>query len=300
MTLNARNASLAAILLLCPAGILAQEAKKPEPTPSKPPELTEVSGRLMLEKDIPTTGGVAYFVFQKRIVEIPLENSMAKIHDLAEAAVEIDQEGSFTLEMAPGNYLLVYDPFTQPTAENLKPGAESMAVARKVTKEQIMARVDVIKENVQKGLAVADNAVPGGFVIENRFIRPPVTSFGEMTLGATRKVVLTLKGKDGQIVDFPANIKLRGKNGDIYEAHPPSVSDPGKYVFYDVFPQRVEVFGLETMPEPGSEEKPYIPVIEDAAFIFNGETMEKDIVVTKKDAAAAKAEREKAPPKPKN
>ena len=184
-----RNAFRAALVTMLVGSVTAGYAQdaKPAETPAKPPELTVVSGRLLLDKDLPTTGGLAYFVFQRRISEIPVDGAMERAREMAEAVVAVDKEGSFSLEMAPGNYLLIYDPFP-PANTDMGPGPDSQAVAQKLTKAQIDKRIELIKRTAQEGLGIVDGAIPGGFVIENRFIKPPVTEFGEMVLGDVNRL----------------------------------------------------------------------------------------------------------------
>ena len=40
-------------------------------------------------------------------------------------------------------------------------------------------------------------------------------------------VVITANDASGSPIDFPAALRLRGKNGDILEPHTPSMSDKG-------------------------------------------------------------------------
>ncbi len=295
MKRTAQTAAIASFLALASLGA-AQTAAKPAATPAKPPELTKVSGRLMLEKDVPTTGGTVFFVFQKRISEIPADGSLERVREMAEAVAGVDKEGSFTLEMAPGNFLLVYDPFTDPTPEVLKPGPDSQAVVKKLTREQIQKRIDLMKQTNEKGLAVVDGALPGGFVIENRLVRPPITEFGDMILGEINTVKVTAKDQAGKPIDFPADLKLRGKNGDIYESHPTSLLEPGVYLFADVAPQRYDVIGRPTKPEPGAGEQMYMPLVKDAAFIYEGKPLEHSVVVTREVYDEEAEARKNAPP----
>ena len=293
---NAFRAALVTMLVGSVTAGYAQDAK-PAETPAKPPELTVVSGRLLLDKDLPTTGGLAYFVFQRRISEIPVDGAMARAREMAEAVVAVDKEGSFSLEMAPGNYLLIYDPFP-PANSDMGPGPDSQAVAQKLTKAQIDKRIELIKRTAQEGLGIVDGAIPGGFVIENRLIKPPVTEFGEMVLGDVNRVTVKALAEDDKPLPYPAPLKLRGKNGEIYEPHPPSVTEPGEYVFHDVFPQRYDVFGDATKPPPGMGDKPYIPVISDGAFVFEGETMDVTVKVVREEITEEELQKRDAAPTP--
>src|SRR4051812_43182333 len=76
----------------------------------EPPEMTSVTGRLMKDKDTGAGAGSAYFIFQRRMLEIPHENSLEALHAMAETVTAVDSDGSFTLRMAPGNYLLLFEP----------------------------------------------------------------------------------------------------------------------------------------------------------------------------------------------
>ena len=294
---NVREAVTIALLAGGVATAGAQDASKPASEPGKPPELTQVSGRLLLEQDIPTTGGVVYFVFQRRISEIPTDGAMERVKEMAEAAVAIDKGGSFSLEMAPGNYLLVYDPFETQTTD-LKPGSDSQAVAKKLTKEQIDKRVALMKQSAEKGLAVGNGALPGGFVIENRIIKPPVTEFGEMVLGAVNRVTLKALAEDGKPLPYPAAIKLRGKNGEIYEPHPPAVSELGTYVYHDVFTQRYDAFGEATKPPPDSGDKPYVPNVSEGSFVFEGGEKEVTVKVVREEVTEEELQKRNAAPTP--
>ncbi len=294
---NVREVVTIALLAGGVATAGAQEAAKPASEPGKPPELTQVSGRLLLEADVPTTGGVAYFVFQRRISEIPTDGAMARVREMAEAAVAIDKGGSFSLEMAPGNYLMVYDPFETETS-NLKPGSDSQSVAKKLTKEQIDKRVALMKRSAEQGLAVTNGALPGGFVIENRIIKPPITEFGEMILGAVNRVTVKALAEDGAPLPYPAVIKLRGKNGEIYEAHPPAVSELGTYVYHDVFTQRYDAFGEPTKPAPDSGDKPYVPIVNDGSFVFEGGEKDVTVKIVREEVSEEEMQKRNAAPTP--
>jgi hypothetical protein len=272
----------------------AETNRQTEPLP--PPELTAVSGRLMVSQDEGTTGGIAYFIYQRRLIEIPHDNALEHVQDMAEAAVAIDAGGSFTLNMAPGNYALVYDPngVTSGT-EEIPPGPDSQAAAqRRLTPDEIRERIKIIRDNAQNGLAVVNGKIGSAYVIENRGIRPPVTEFGEMLLGEDHSVTVIANGENGKPIDFPASLRLRGKSGDIYEPHSPSVSEPGVYHFYDVFPQPYEVFGLATKPKEGAGDTATTPTVSNALFVFEGKPME--VKVTVKQGSEDKDEEQAAPP----
>jgi len=222
---------------------------------------------------------------------------MARVKEMAEAAVAIDKGGSFSLEMAPGNYLLVYDPFENVTSD-LKPGADSQAVAKKLTKEQIDKRVALMKRSAEQGLAVVNGALPGGFVIENRIIKPPVSEFGEMILGAVNRVTVKALAEDGKPLPYPAIIKLRGKNGEIYESHPPTVSELGTYVYHDVFTQRYDAFGEPTKPAPDSGDKPYVPIVDDGSFVFEGGEKEVTVKIVREEVTEEELQKRNAAPTP--
>lgn len=283
-------------LMVC---VAAWAGAAPEETPKDdnakpPPELTDVSGHIVQADSSNTTGGVAYFIFQRRLMEIPQADPMAKVRAMAEVAVALDKDGSFTLSMAPGNYALVFDPDAAPTGDELKPGPDSFAVSKKLTPDQQKARIEVIKENGQKGLPIKDGKIGNGFIIENRIVRPPVTEFGDMQLGADHSVTVIAQTAEEKAVDFPVLLKLRGKNGDIYEAHPPSVSEPGKFVFHDVFPQEYEVFAIGQKPKPGAGDDVTTPSLKNSAFLFEGTP--KDVKVTVVPRTKAESEAAEAPP----
>lgn len=255
-----------------------------------PPEMTSVSGRLMLDgKGV--TGGVAYFVYEKRLSELPQENPMEKIRAMAETAVAVDQEGSFTLNMAPGNYALVYDPKATASANELKPGTESFAMSKRPTREQVKARIEAIKKNVEVGLPIKQGKIGDAYVVENRVVRPPVTEFGETDLGADHSVTVLAEGTDGKLVDYPVSLHLRGRNGDVFEPHPPSRSESGKFVFENVFPQEYEVYATATKPKPGSGDTATTPTIKNGAFTFEGTPKEVKVTV-----GPASQDSDEAPP----
>lgn len=271
--------ALSMALLTGLTGLAGAAASDQETT--APPELTYVSGRLLYSQDEPTTGGVGYFIFQERLKEIPQENPMERVKAIAEAAVAVDADGSFTLNMAPGNYALIYDPAAEATDENLQPGAESQAVGKKPTPEQVKARIQTIIENVKQGMPIKDGKLAEvAYVIENRIVRPPVSEFGEMILGENHSVTVLAVTDKGKPVDFPLSLHLRGKSGDVYEPHPPSVSEAGTFTFYDVFPQSYQVFATAQKPRPGQGDEATTPTLKNATFVFEGTPMEHKVTVT--------------------
>lgn len=278
------------------AGAAPEEEQKSQDAPKPPPELTGVSGRLILPKDAATSAGegVAYFVFQRRLLEIPHENPMDKVKAMSEAAVAVDKDGSFSLQMAPGNYALVYEPGAEASEEALKPGAESFSVAKKLSPEQQKARIAAIQDNVKNGMAIKEGKLGDAYVIENRIVRPPVIEFGEMVLGADHSVTVLAAGESGGAVDFPLALRLRGKNGDVYEPHPPSTTDPGKFVFSDVDPQEYDVFAIGQRPKPGEGDELTTPSVQKGAFVFEGEPKEVKVTVAPGTAEGTPPE----PPKP--
>ena len=258
----------------------AQPDEKVKGDPNAPPpEQTEVSARLMMDADKGAEGGVAYFIFQKRLMEIPHENSMEKVKAMSEVGVAVDKDGSFTLNMAPGNYAIVYDPKGEAKAEALQPGPESMAIARRITPDKLKERMEIIRANAQKGMPIKDGKLGDAYVIENRFIRPPVSDFGEILLGEKHSVTVLAEGDDGKPLDFPVSLRLRGRNGDISEPHPPSVSAPGTFIFNDIMPQIYSVFALGTKPKPGAGDEVTTPSIENAMFVFDGQPYEHKVKV---------------------
>lgn len=261
----------------------AQERARPEQENQEnlpPPELTEVSGKLMVAPDEPTTGGVAYFIFQRRLMEIPHENPLEKIRAMREATAEVDRDGSFTLTMQPGNFALVFEPGVEAEEELFEPGEESMAAARqRLTPDQIRDRIAVIRENAQRGLPIENGKIGDAYIVENRIVRPPLVAFGEMVLGQDNSATILATNEDKKPIDFPATLRLRGKSGDIYEPHPPSVSKPGEFTFHNLFPQSYEVFGLPTRPREGKEDEATTPTIKNAMFMFEGEPVEHTVVV---------------------
>jgi hypothetical protein len=275
MRTTALIASLAILGGMVSAGLSATETKKGiDRTGQPPPELTEVSGRLMVNEDTGSTGGVVYFVFQSRLMEVPHENSMEKVKAMAETAVAIDADGSFTLKMSPGTYAMVYDRSAAPSEDISKPGPESITAMKKRT-----PNMEAIKENAEKGLPIKSGRLGDGYVIENRSVRPPIVGFGEMVLGEDHSARVLAVDGDGKPIEFPAVLRLRGMNGDIYLSHPRSVSDPGIYQFSDLIPQRYDVFALATKPKPGSGDEATTPSIENGAFMFEGDPIEHKVTV---------------------
>ncbi|MBX7246130.1 MAG: hypothetical protein K1X53_11580 [Candidatus Sumerlaeaceae bacterium] len=269
-----------------PKAEASKPAESPKPVhdgshkgPTKAPETTQVDGRIMFAEGIPAEGGVAYFVFQSRLMELSHADPMGSVRDMAEAVTAVDGGGSFSLEMAPGNYAMIYDPKAASSPEALQPGPMSMTKARKMTDEQLQARADAIKENAAKGLPIQDGAVGDAFIVENRIVRPPITGFGEMVLSQDNSVTILAVKEDGKPIDFPARLKMRGKNGDIYEAHTPSVTAPGYYVFNDVFPQYYQVIAFAVRPKPGAGDVATTPTLKNTDVVFEGKPVEKKVTV---------------------
>lgn len=264
----------------------AQQAPdKTSPSPraaeaaKKPPELTLVTGRFVRDDYTTIGGGVVYFVFQERLKELPHENTLAKVRAMAETAAPVDAEGRFSLEMKPGNFAIVYDPTATFSPELAQPGPESMEKLRKRTAEQVKAVVDAIRENAALGLPIVEGKIEGAYVVENRFVRPPAVDFGEMPLGVDQSAKVIAVKENGEIVDFPVMLKLRGKNGDIYEPHLPTKSSPGQFVFCDLEPQRYDVFALGVRLAPDPNAPITTPTLENTAFEFEGVPLEHKVIV---------------------
>lgn len=258
----------------------AQDAASPatsETDTQRPPELTHVTGRLLYAKDDPATAGVAFFVYQRRLIELPHDNTMDAVRAKAETSVAVDKDGSFTLDMAPGNYAMVFDPTAASDDTIGKPGPESMAASKKLTPDKLRERIQFIRDNGQKGLPIKDGRIGDAFVLENRQIRPPIIEFGELILAEPHTVMVTAQGADKKPIDFPATLRLRGKNGDIYEPHPPTSTDPGVYIFEDVFPQSYQVFALGSRPKPEAGDEITTPTVENDVFLFAGEPVQHTV-----------------------
>ncbi|MGB9692655.1 MAG: hypothetical protein ACPL7D_10875, partial [Candidatus Sumerlaeaceae bacterium] len=248
----------------------AEKATSKTDEVKKPPELTIVGGRFVRDDFTTIGGGVVYFIFQERLKELPHENTMEKVRAMAETAAEVDAEGNFYLEMKPGNFALVYDPNAQFKPEMADPGPESMEKLRKRTPEQVKALIDVIRENAAKGLPIENGRIGTAYVVENRFVRPPAVDFGEMPLGVDQSATIIAVKENGEIVDFPVMLKLRGKNGDIYEPHTPTLNSPGRFVFCDLEPQRYDVFAIGVRMAPKEDAPVTTPTLENTAFEFEG------------------------------
>lgn len=269
--------ALAAGFTAAPA--IAQDEKPAQsPTYTTPPELTTVTGHLVGPAEQKVGGGIAYFFFQNRLMELPHENPMEKVKAMSEKTVAVDQDGSFTVSMAPGNYTMVYDP-TADNSEIPGPGPESMAVAKRMSREQIDARIAAIRENAEKGLPIQDGKLGEAYVVENRYVRPPLIDFGNIQLQDDNIVVINARDDKAEPIKFPAALRLRGRNGDIMEPHSPSVSEAGRYAFYDLFPQTYQVFALGTRPRPGTGDDITTPTIKDDSFVFDGTPLEHQVVV---------------------
>lgn len=242
------------------------------------PEITQVSGQLVRgEGEAPVSGGVIYFVFQSRLNEIPHTNPLEKVKAMAEEAVAVDSEGSFTLKMKPGNFAMIYDPTA--TEAPSEPGPESMTVMKRVSPEQVQARIAAIKENASVGLPIQNGKLGEAFVIENRFVRPPVSNYGPIQLQNPGVVTVKAVDANGELINFPATLRLRGKNGDIMEPHTPSVSTRAQYSFHDLMPQSYQVFALGTLPPPGAGDKITTPTVQNDQFIFTGDALSHEVVV---------------------
>lgn len=281
--------------LLMPLSALSQEgsdAKTKTDEAPKPPELTLVTGRLMKSESEGAAGGVAYFVFQRRLLELPHANALDKAKAMAETSVAIDAGGSFSLSMAPGNYALIYDPAAQGPVDSSKAGPESIAANKRRTREQFEALKAVFQENSTKGIPIAGGKLESAFVIENRAVRPPVVDFGEMLLGADHSITVRAMTAKEQLVDFPVSLHLRGHNGDILEPHMLSQSEPATFHFFDAFPQPYQVFATGQRPKPGSGagDKMTTPTIGNAAFVFEGKPMEIKVTVNEGSAEAPSQE----------
>lgn len=248
-------------------------------TQNDPPELTAVSGQIVDKFGNPVkTGGAAFFLFQNRLNEISHTDSVQKAKALSETSVAVDNEGSFTLKLQPGNFAMLYDP--QSSAEEIgKPGSESMAILKRHSPEQIKQKIDAIKENATKGLPIKDGRLQSAYIVENIYIRPPVIDLGTLELESTGVVTIMAKNENNEAIDFPASLRLRGKNGDIMEPHTPSVSSKGEYKFHDILPQSYQVFAIGTLPKPGQGDKITTPTLKNDQFIFTGEALDHEVIV---------------------
>ncbi len=275
------------VLTLCAFSCfgMAQESSQAQKETSKTeevkkaPELTIVGGRFVRDDYTTIGGGVVYFIFQERLKELPHENTMEKVRAMAETAAEVDEEGRFYLEMKPGNFALVYDPTAKFRPEMANPGPESMEKLRKRTPEQVKALIDVIRENAAKGLPIQNGRIGDAYIIENRFVRPPAVDFGDMPLGVDQSATVIAVKENGEIVDFPVMLKLRGKNGDIYEPHTPTLNSPGRFVFCDLEPQRYDVFAIGVRLAPKEDAPITTPTLENTAFEFEGVPIEHKVTV---------------------
>lgn len=244
---------------------------------AKAPESTEVSGNFVNSDGTSATGGIVYMVFQNRLNEVPHTNALDHIKSMAEASAVVDEEGSFTLNMKPGNFAMIYDPeATDPMDE---PGPNSMTVMRRLSKEQVQARIAAIKENAMKGLPISNGKIENAFVVENRYVRPPASTFGDMQLQSKGTVTVKAVDDAGELITFPATLRLRGKNGDIMEPHTPSVSKKATYEFYDIMPQSYQVYALGTLPRPGAGDKLTTPTVTNDQFIYIGDPLTHEVEV---------------------
>ncbi|MCX7019530.1 MAG: hypothetical protein WCK47_09595 [bacterium] len=251
-----------------------------EQVAKKPPELTEVKGKLLLDDDTPVTGGLAFFVYQRRLMELPRAKTIEVARAMAEAAATVNNDGQFSLSMAPGNYALFYDPAGKADGkEALEPGSNSMAKTRRLSQEQLAQRRETIIANAKTGVPINQGRVDEGFIVENRQVRPPQVDFGNMILGINQRVTIITVKEDGQPVDFPVRLDMRGKNGDIYNPHPSNAAAPGKYVFFDVFPQFYEVFATAVPARPGATDGATTPTLKNNKLTFDGAPMEQKVTV---------------------
>ncbi|MGC8842294.1 MAG: hypothetical protein ACP5QZ_12695, partial [Candidatus Sumerlaeaceae bacterium] len=130
-----------------------------------------------------------------------------------------------------------------------------------------------------KGLPIENGRIGTAYVVENRFVRPPAVDFGEMPLGVDQSATIIAVKENGEIVDFPVMLKLRGKNGDIYEPHTPTLNSPGRFVFCDLEPQRYDVFAIGVRMAPKEDAPVTTPTLENTAFEFEGVPIEHKVTV---------------------
>jgi len=255
----------------------ANDADTLERAANEAPEITRVSGQLVKSDGSPVANGVIYFVFQNRLNEIPHANPLEKVKAMAEVAAAVDSEGSFTLKMKPGNFAMVYDPAA--TEAPVEAGPESMTKMKKLTRDQVQARIAAIKENASKGVPIENGKLGEAYVIENRFVRPPVSDFGQLALQSPAVITVKAMSEAGEPIEFPATLRLRGKNGDIMEPHTPSVSKKATYEFHDLMPQEYQVFAIGTLPRPGAGDEITTPTVSNDQLIFTGESLSHEVVV---------------------
>lgn len=244
---------------------------------SEAPEMTAVSGHLVLSDGSSASGGALYFVFQNRLNEIPHTNPLEKVRAMAEETAVIDDEGSFSLVMKPGNFAMVYDP--EETDPQAGPGPESMAVMQKFSPDQVQARIAAIKENAAKGLPIENGRIGRGYIVENRFVRPPIANFGDIQLQDNAVATILAVDANGEPINFPATLRLRGKNGDILEPHTPSISTRATYTFHDLEPQSYQVFALGSLPRPGGGDEITTPTVSNDQFVFADESITHEVLV---------------------
>ncbi len=111
-----------------------------------------------------------------------------------------------------------------------------------------------------------------------------------MPLGVDQSVTVQAVKENGEVVDFPVMLKLRGKNGDICEPHLPTTSSPGRFVFADLIPQRYDVFAIGVKLEPRADAPETTPTLENTAFEFDGTPLEHKVTV-KLEAAEGQSDK---------
>src|SRR5690606_4582181 len=117
------------------------------------------------------------------------------------------------------------------------------------------------------------------YVIENRFVRPPASSFGIIQLQSDAIVTIKAVTEDGELINFPATLRIRGKNGDILEPHTPGVNRRAQDDFHDIMPQSYQVFSLGTLPRPGAGDTITTPTVTNDQFIFVGDPLTHEVIV---------------------
>lgn len=263
-----------------PAAPAASETAASEEEVSTPPELTVVSGRILEAEDKPVSGGVAWWIFQSRIRELPQTGALDYVKRVAEYAAAVKEDGSFEKLIAPGNYVLVYEAGAPASAADSAPGPESMAKTQgPVDREVIQKRIAAMRENAQKGTAIKDGKLEGAYVLENRLVRPPITQLGDMILGEDDSLTVEATDADGKPLEVPAILRLRGKNGDILEPHPVTAANPSTFVFRGLIPQEYAVFATAAQPAPGTDEKSTTPTIENGQVLFEGDPIRHVVTV---------------------
>ncbi len=251
---------------------------------ARAPEATTVNGILVHSDGTTASQGIVYFIYQNRLNEIPHNNPLAHAKSMTEAATALDGEGSFTLKMQPGNFAMIYDPAE--TVAPTEPGPNSMAVSRRQAREQVQARIAAIKENAMRGLPIDNGMLESAYVIENRFVRPPASSFGIIQLQNDAIVTIKAVSDEGELINFPATLRIRGKNGDILEPHTPGMNRRAQYDFHDIMPQSYQVFSLGTLPRPGAGDTITTPTVTNDQFIFVGDPLTHEVVVKQSESGS--------------